>query len=246
MLYTQTLHKKYGKYWMKDMVFQVEHNYLDYIKNSLNSLKGIRRLLIILPKSKCCGDDIDSLCLIPTCSCGCTCGASLKLSKFQPDQRVIQFLIGLNDSYAIMRGSILMSSPLPSIGQVYSLLLQEESQREIHSGGHFLSDSASLSVNSYRPQSTLYSKKPTDTKKFSLYCNYYMKPGHLIGKFINFMAFHQISNSQRTKSLMLMLNDRTSRPIFRLYKLHKLLHILHQLHIQLISHQIYAHNSWIF
>ncbi|XP_074360983.1 uncharacterized protein LOC141701207 [Apium graveolens] len=85
-------------------------------------------------KLKVLWDDVDSLAIIPACSCGCTCGASIKLSKFQQDQRVIQFLMGLNDSYTAIRGSILMKTPLPNLSQVYSILLQEESQREIHSG----------------------------------------------------------------------------------------------------------------
>ncbi|XP_074373494.1 uncharacterized protein LOC141713822 [Apium graveolens] len=86
------------------------------------------------------------------CSCGCQRGASQKLSKFQQDQRFIQFLMGLNESFNVIRGSTLMRSPLPSIDQVYSLLLQEETQREIHSTGHFLPDSASL--NASRPHNS--------------------------------------------------------------------------------------------
>ncbi|XP_074327756.1 uncharacterized protein LOC141665669 [Apium graveolens] len=98
-------------------------------------------------KMKMLWDDIDALCLIPVCSCGCSCGASQKLSKFQQDQRIIQFLMGLNETYNVIKGSILMRSPLPSIGQVYSLLLQEETQREIHTTGQFVPDSASLNVS---------------------------------------------------------------------------------------------------
>lgn len=131
----------------------------------------------------------------------CKCGASQKMSKFQQDQRVIQFLMGLNDSYAMMRGSILMKSPLPSISQVYCLLLQEESQREIHASGHFMSDSASLNVNSSSKfnnasiQGTNYSKKSGfDYKKSSLHCNYCKKTGHTIDK------CYKIHGSQLTSS----------------------------------------------
>ena len=70
-----------------------------------------------------------SLCLLPICICGCECGAAKKLTQLQQDQRVIQFLMGLNDTYTIMRGSLLMQYPLPSVSHVYNLLLQEESQR---------------------------------------------------------------------------------------------------------------------
>lgn len=64
------------------------------------------------------GFDLDSLC--PT----------LKsiLTKFYQDQRVLQFLMNLNDSYHMMRGSILKKSHLSILGHVYSLLLQEEAQ----------------------------------------------------------------------------------------------------------------------
>ncbi|XP_074349363.1 uncharacterized protein LOC141689087 [Apium graveolens] len=139
-------------------------------------------------KLKMLWDDVDSLCLIPVCSCGCTCGASLKLSKFQQDQHMIQFLMGLNDSFTVIRGSNLMKSPLPSLGQVYSLLLQEETQREIHVNTHFHADSASLAVNSYRPgQYTGYNRKTADAKK--AHCNYCKKPSHTIDKCFKLHGF---------------------------------------------------------
>lgn len=99
--------------------------------------QGNSTIATYFTKIKMMWDDIDSLCTLPVCSCGCTCGASKKLTQFQQDQRVIQFLMGLNDTYNVMRWSILMRSPLPSLGHVYNLLLQEEAQREIHSNGQF-------------------------------------------------------------------------------------------------------------
>lgn len=80
-----------------------------------------------------------------------------------------------------------MTSPLPNLSQVYNILLQKESQREIHSGGHFLFDSASLAANSRFPPSTQYAgqfpkKFGTDPKKSTLHCNYCKKPGHSIEK----------------------------------------------------------------
>ncbi|XP_075095400.1 uncharacterized protein LOC142173679 [Nicotiana tabacum] len=54
-----------------------------------------------------------------------------KLTKSLEDQRLIQFLIGLNDIYAQARENILMMNPLPSIDVAYSLLLQDENQREV-------------------------------------------------------------------------------------------------------------------
>ena len=46
-------------------------------------------------------------------------------------ERVMQFLMGLNDSYAAIRGQILLMQPLPDTRRVYSLVLQQEKQVEV-------------------------------------------------------------------------------------------------------------------
>ena len=64
---------------------------------------------------------------IPTCSCG-----SLKfVNTFFDQQYVFQFLMGLNESFSKIRGQILLTEPLPPINKVFSLVIQEENQREI-------------------------------------------------------------------------------------------------------------------
>lgn len=64
--------------------------------------------------------------------CVCVCEGKEKLAKSLEDQRLIQFLMGLNDAYAQARGTILMMSPFPSIDNAYSLLLQDENKREAY------------------------------------------------------------------------------------------------------------------
>ena len=65
----------------------------------------------------------------PACSCrSCTCNLGKKLSDLQHQDLVMQFLVGLNDSYAQVRAQILLMDPLPSINELYSLLIQEERQ----------------------------------------------------------------------------------------------------------------------
>lgn len=56
----------------------------------------------------------------------CVYEGKSKLAKSLEDQRLIQFLMGLNDVYAQVRGNILMMNLLPSIDYGYSLLLQDE------------------------------------------------------------------------------------------------------------------------
>ncbi|XP_074274069.1 uncharacterized protein LOC141597501 [Silene latifolia] len=95
-------------------------------------------------KLKSIWDEVDRMGMNPPCSCNCQCGAKIKQKKFQEDQKIIQFLMGLNDSFAIVRGTILMQNPLPKLSSIYNNLLQEEGQREIHNTVNFQSDSAAL------------------------------------------------------------------------------------------------------
>ena len=67
----------------------------------------------------------------------------------------MQFLIGLNETYSHVRGQILLMDPLPSINRVYSLLIQDESQRSI---GH--------STCAYIISTTLATKSSTGTVGF--------------------------------------------------------------------------------
>ncbi|XP_015160312.1 uncharacterized protein [Solanum tuberosum] len=64
-------------------------------------------------------------------SCVCTCGGKIKLVNAEQDRRLIHFLMGRNEIYTVIRGNILMMSSLPSMAQTFSILSQEEKQREV-------------------------------------------------------------------------------------------------------------------
>jgi len=62
----------------------------------------------------------------------CTCGVFQQFQNQTDIEYLMCFLMGLNESFSNIRGQILLSEPLPSIGKVFSMLLQqEEAQREI-------------------------------------------------------------------------------------------------------------------
>ncbi|KAL0009567.1 hypothetical protein SO802_011069 [Lithocarpus litseifolius] len=72
-------------------------------------------------------DELRNVQPFPVCSCGsCTCNLGQKLSDLQHQDLVMQFLMGLNESYSQVRAQILLMDPLPSINEVYSFLIQEE------------------------------------------------------------------------------------------------------------------------
>ncbi|XP_075095518.1 uncharacterized protein LOC142173770 [Nicotiana tabacum] len=60
---------------------------------------------------------------------GCDCVKSREFVEFLRQQKLMKFLIGLNDTYAPQKSQILMMNPTPTIDQAYSMLIQEERQR---------------------------------------------------------------------------------------------------------------------
>ncbi|KAJ0096595.1 hypothetical protein Patl1_28528 [Pistacia atlantica] len=46
---------------------------------------------------------------------------------------MIQFLMGLDDSYSQIKGQFLLNDPLPPLSKVYALIIQEERQRDVSS-----------------------------------------------------------------------------------------------------------------
>lgn len=99
------------------------------------------------------------------------------------DERLIKFLMGLNDTYSPARSNILMITPLPSVSLAYSLIMQDEKQRKVAVNSHFSGNSVSfLATNhSSTPQNDLRSKK--------LVCSHCKKPGHSIDKCYRIIGF---------------------------------------------------------
>ena len=50
----------------------------------------------------------------------CSCGVDHKRRK------LMQFLMGLNESYSAIRGQILLMNPLPDVAKAYTSIVQEE------------------------------------------------------------------------------------------------------------------------
>lgn len=72
-------------------------------------------------------DEYDSILPPPSCDCA---KAKEYVEQFQY-QRLLQFLMGLNDNYSQAIGQILMMHKLPTVNQAYALVIQDESQKGI-------------------------------------------------------------------------------------------------------------------
>lgn len=72
-------------------------------------------------------DEYSSLVVLPSCECT----TAKKYLEHDHQQRLLQFHMGLNESYAYIRSHILMMNPLPNVGQAFSMISQEESHRAL-------------------------------------------------------------------------------------------------------------------
>lgn len=132
--------------------------------------------------------------------CVCVCGAKTMIHKAEQDRRLIQFLMGLNEVYTVVRGSILMMNPLPTIAQGFSILIQEEKQREVKPRSYLTMEGTSLNAhggsqfktnyntqynnntgNMYSQQSGNFQQKGSSSG-LRLFCDYCKKPGHIKDK----------------------------------------------------------------
>ncbi|GJX76021.1 cysteine-rich receptor-like protein kinase 8 [Tanacetum coccineum] len=75
-------------------------------------------------------DELDATEAPYACTCKCTCENEKENGEREQRKRLVQFLMGLDDCYTNLRGHILLMQPLPLVAKAYSMLRQEEKQRD--------------------------------------------------------------------------------------------------------------------
>jgi len=79
-------------------------------------------------KMKKLWQELDNFRPSPASNCVDDCKAIAKMREYKDFDQVIRFLKGLNEQFSVVRSHIMLMDPLPSIGKVYSLLVQQERQ----------------------------------------------------------------------------------------------------------------------
>nr|KAJ0190415.1 hypothetical protein LSAT_V11C800399240 [Lactuca sativa] len=74
----------------------------------------------------------------------CTCGSTAKIKKYVEEQRLIQLLMGLNESYKSICSQILMMNPLPSIDTRQGSTVQNVIDSSTPGGGYGDLDKTSI------------------------------------------------------------------------------------------------------
>ena len=139
----------------------------------------------------------------PTCNYGkCTCNLSKRIENLHFQDSVMPFLMGLNDSYSQIKGQILLMEPLPFINKVYSLLIQEERQRNVgNSNAHV--ESTALVVKGSNSNHVFFGGKNSKSKDRPI-CSHCGRLGHTMEKCFK---LHGFPPGFKPKGKILMVNQ---------------------------------------
>ncbi|KAL0326589.1 UNVERIFIED_CONTAM: Retrovirus-related Pol polyprotein from transposon RE2 [Sesamum angustifolium] len=114
----------------------------------------------------------------PKCLCGgCSCDISKVISERMEAHQVMQFLMGLHDSFDAERSQILMLDPLPNVQKVYAMILRIEKQRAVQVNVADTSTNTAYQV-ALTARKDVAQKKRGYVDKRSLICDNCHKPGH--------------------------------------------------------------------
>ncbi|XP_070025670.1 uncharacterized protein [Nicotiana sylvestris] len=91
-------------------------------------------------------------------------------------QKLFQFLMGLNESYGAIRSQILPQSPSPSVSRAFAMLINEENQRKV------CVSNCQISLANEMNESTVFMSTRGNQSRFKrqsdLYCEYCHFKGH--------------------------------------------------------------------
>ncbi|XP_055814223.1 uncharacterized protein LOC129883625 [Solanum dulcamara] len=203
---------------------------LYHLQKELSDLvQGSNDIATYFTKLKKLWDELDTLNADINCGCNYSCGGKDKLTKSIQDERLMHFLMGLNDSYASFRGNMLIISPLPNVNVAYSILIQDEKQRKVYVNQQYPSESSScLSINQhkytpydqpiqkisnydqYNQKYGNYEQKGKgkfDTRKNNLTCSHCKKPGHSIDKCYRIVGNNQQFSQEQFSQLVHLLQQ---------------------------------------
>ncbi|GAU13164.1 hypothetical protein TSUD_179070 [Trifolium subterraneum] len=114
---------------LKEQFYQGDVFRISDLQEEIFSLKqGDSSILTYYTNMKKLWQELENFRPIPETSCVDHCAAIAKMKSYRDSDQVIRFLKGLNELYYDVRSQIMLMEPLPNIGKVYSLLVQQERQ----------------------------------------------------------------------------------------------------------------------
>ncbi|KAJ1691232.1 hypothetical protein LUZ63_015387 [Rhynchospora breviuscula] len=121
-------------------------------------------------------DELGSYLRVPACTCGCcVCNLTSDFLREKEEEKIHQFLMGLDDVYGPIRTNILSMDPLPSLNKVYSTVIQEERHKSVMRGRDERSEAVGFVVQARKGE------KPT--------CTHCGKVGHELSQCFEIVGY---------------------------------------------------------
>ncbi|XP_019257833.1 PREDICTED: uncharacterized protein LOC109236058 [Nicotiana attenuata] len=192
VLYASSAHKVWED--LKERFDKVNGSRILYLHREVHTLtQGIMTVTDYFSKLRELWDEFDALMPCP----GCPCPESKMYAQHFEYQRLLQFLTGLNESYSHSRSQIMMMSPLPSINRAYSVLVDQESERNLVNMPQVAQVSDALE------NLAMYSNKGTNNtgsykqKRNQVQCEYCHYKGHSKENCYKFIGYPPDFNSKK-------------------------------------------------
>ncbi|TMX03994.1 hypothetical protein EJD97_012376 [Solanum chilense] len=119
-----------SKVWsdLKERFDKVDVSHIYFLHKEIHSRsQGTSTVSDYFSRLRECCDVFDAIMPRPACNCL----ESRKNMQHFDYQCLLQFLTGLNESYAPSKSQIVLMTHTPSINQAYSMVISEESQRSL-------------------------------------------------------------------------------------------------------------------
>ncbi|XP_011101952.1 uncharacterized protein LOC105179988 [Sesamum indicum] len=153
------------------MIYNLQHEIASISQENMDVVSYFTKITMLW-------DELE--CVDPTPEC--TCASQWTVSNKIASTQLMQFLMGLNDSFSAIRNQILVMDPLPSVDRAYSLVLRVESQRQSSINIEELNNNAAMMIRGaeYRRETggKNFQQRKQHMDKRSQYCTHYAKAGH--------------------------------------------------------------------
>ncbi|XP_058782613.1 uncharacterized protein LOC131657147 [Vicia villosa] len=114
---------------LKDRFMRRDRICVAQLHQEISNLKqGNKKVSDYFTELRSLWEELDQYRLMPSCTChiACACLAIRNSRSFRAEDRIIQFLIGLNEEFHGVVSQVLLMDPLPQINRVISMVMPQE------------------------------------------------------------------------------------------------------------------------
>jgi len=165
--------------------------------------QGNDSVTVYYTKLKKLWEDLNDFSDVPECKCATTCEAVKKILANVERQKLMHFLMHLNDEYESVRSQILLLDPLRNVNKAYAMIQRVEKQRQVTNGVGVVREIAAnvrkggnASNTNSEPISAAFSTRNSgrgrrdvrDTKA-ARYCMHCMRSGHTVDQYFKLVSY---------------------------------------------------------